>query len=61
MSSEQSNRGGENQDSKRQSTYDKNQQEAEKNQKKYEDGLKKGYIDKAAWERIDNEYKKKGR
>jgi len=37
------------------STYDKRRIQAEKNQRKYEDGLRKGYIDKAEWERIDRE------
>ena len=36
--------------------HDKRQRETEKNQRKYEDGLRKGYIDKAEWERIDREY-----
>lgn len=43
---------------KNESVHDRRQKENEKNQRKHEDGLKKGYIDKAEWERIDREYEK---
>ena len=37
-------------------THDDRKRQAEKNQQKYEDGIRKGYIDKAEWERIDREH-----
>lgn len=40
-------------------SHDRKVLENEKNQRKYEDGLKKGYIDREEYERIDKEYKDK--